>query len=225
MLRWTGCPHNPKEPTVKTLLRVTAVTTMLVLLGSAPAQAHEKSASTRITLNANKSVVDAGEKVKFRGRLNSSWAKCRKWKVVHLRRDGVEVASKKTKKNGQFQFTRTVNSTSNWRVRFGGRHWGTHPHDHTCFSSISGVVRVRVRGEDRAGGGDVAGAGGGNGGTAEVAGVGGAGGTEVLAAGGGSAVTGTDVIDPAKTAIALGAIGLVALFLARRRLIARPETT
>jgi len=52
-----------------------------------------------------------------------------------------------------------------------------------------------------------------------------AGGTEVLAAGGGSALTGTDIVDPAKAAIALGAIGLVALFLARRRLIARPDTT
>jgi hypothetical protein len=32
-----------------------------------------------ITLNANKSVVDAGERVKFGGCLNRNWNTCREW--------------------------------------------------------------------------------------------------------------------------------------------------
>ena len=124
----------------------------------------------------------------------------------------------KAKLNGEGR----VNFTSDWHVEFNGKPLqGAHPHNHECLESTSNLVRVRVRGGGGGGDDDVAGAGGGGG----TAGVVGAGGTEVLAVGGESAVTGTDVIDPAKAAIALGAIGLVALFLARRRLIARPETT
>jgi hypothetical protein len=52
--------------------------------------------------------------------------------------------------------------------------------------------------------------------------VGGAGDIAVLAAGGASALTGSDIADPAKAAIALGAIGLVAAVLTRRRDRATP---
>lgn len=208
---------------MKPLLRATAVSMLLVLLGTAPAVAHDRTATTRITLNANKSVVDAGEKVKFRGRLNSGWNKCRKWKLVSLRRDGTMVDSKQTMRNGKFRFTKRVQNTSNWRARFAGRTWGQHPHNHVCFASVSSAVRVRVRGDSRAGGGADAAGTGGSGGTIGVAGVGGdAGGTEVLAAGGGSALTGSDFLGAAGAAIALGAIGVAGLLLSRRR--ARPTS-
>jgi hypothetical protein len=206
---------------MKALLRATAVSMFLVLLATAPALAHDRTASTRINLNANKSVVDPGEKVKFSGKLNSDWNKCRKWKNVHLFRNGSKVASKQTKKNGKFQFSRQVNSTSNWRVKFNGKDWGTHPHSHHCLESVSDTIHIRVRGGG-GGGGAVADAGGGSGGTTVVAGVGGAGDTAVLAAGGASALTGSDIADPAKAAIALGAIGLVAAVLTRRRDRATP---
>jgi hypothetical protein len=195
----------------------------LVLLATAPALAHDRTASTSINLNANKSVVDPGEKVKFSGKLNSNWNKCRKWKNVHLIRNGSVVASKQTKKNGKFQFTRQVNSTSNWRVKFNGKTWGKHPHNHRCLESVSATIHIRVRGGGGGGGGGnaVAGAGGGSGGTT-VAGVGGAGDTAVLAAGGASALTGSDFIRPVSAAIALAAIGLVAAVLTRRRDRATP---
>jgi hypothetical protein len=218
-----GAREDPKELIVKALLlRTTAVTLILVLLGSAPAQAHERTASTRITLNANKSVVDHGEKVKFRGRLHSQWAKCRKWQPVVLLRNGNSVGAKKTMKNGKFQFTKSVQNTSNWRVTYAGKRWGKHPHDHRCLGSGSGTIHIRVRGGGGGGGNAVADAGGGSGGTTVVAGVGGAGDTAVLAAGGASALTGSDFIRPVGAAIALAAIGLVAAVLTRRRDRATP---
>ena len=70
------------------LIRATAVTMLLVLLGSAAAQAHERTASTSLTLTANKSTVDQGDEVKFRGKLRSDWKECRKSKSVTLYRDG-----------------------------------------------------------------------------------------------------------------------------------------
>ena len=207
---------------MKTLMRATAVATMFMLLGSVPAQAHVRIEPTSLTLNANRTVVDQGQKVRFSGRLNSDWNRCRRFKRVHLFRDGTKIASKSTTRTGRFTFVRRVNFTSDWHVEFNGKKLqGPHPHNHRCLASSSDAVRVRVRGGGGGGDNDVAGAGGGGG----TAGVVGAGGTEVLAAGGESAVTGSDIIDPAKAAVVLGAIGLVALFLARRRLMARPDTT
>jgi hypothetical protein len=216
-----GARDDPKELIVKALLlRTTAVTLMLVLLGSAPAQAHDRTVSTSITLNANKTVIDAGEKVKFRGRLTSPWKRCRRWQPVTLYRDGNAVGAKKTMKNGKFQFSKNVQRTSNWRVKFNGKRWGKHPHDHRCLGSTSVTVRVRVRSGGGGGGGnnDVLGAGGGGGGVLGAGGGAEAGVTEVLGAGGGSsALTGSDIFPALSAMIALGVLGLVGLIVGLRR--------
>lgn len=197
------------------LTRATAVTMLLVLLGSAAAHAHERTASTSLTLDANKTTVNQGGKVKFSGKLKSDWPKCRKWKRVTLYRDGTAVASTKTTKSGNYSFVKRVHATSDWYVAFAGKEWGQHPHNHVCLESTSPTIRIRVRGGGGGGGGGdndggvVAGAGG------DAVVVAGAGGSAL--AGEGSALTGSDIFGAARAVIALGAIGLVALFVSHRR--------
>ena len=131
------------------LARTTAVTMLLVLLGSASAQAHERTASTSLTLDANKTTVDQGKKVKFSGELRSNWDKCRKWKRVTLYRGGTAVASTKTTKSGKFSFVTRVNATSNWHVTFAGKEWGQH----RTATPASGAARGRSGHPDVRGGG------------------------------------------------------------------------
>jgi hypothetical protein len=210
-------PTIPKELIVKAhLTRATAVTMLLVLLGSAAAHAHERTASTSLTLDSNKTTVNQGGKVKFSGKLKSDWPKCRKWKRVTLYRDGAAVASTTTTKSGNYSFVKRVHATSDWYVAFAGKEWGQHPHVHVCLESTSPTIRIRVRG----GGGG----GGGGGDNNVVGGVAGAGDAVVVAgaggsalAGEGSALTGTDIFGAARAVIVLGAVGLVALFVSRRR--------
>lgn len=177
------------------LIRATAVTMLLVLLGSVAAQAHERSASTSLTLKANKSTVDQGDEVKFRGKLRSDWKECRKSKSVTLYRDGTAVASTTTSRSGNYSFVMQIDATADWHVSFAGTEWGQHPHSHVCLGSTSPTIRIRVRG-----GGGVAGEGG-------VAGA---------VEGAGTALSGSDVLGAASAVIALLAIGLVALFVSRR---------
>ena len=132
---------------------------LLVLLGSAAAQAHERTASTSLTLKANKSTVDQGDEVKFRGKLRSDWKECRKSKSVTLYRDGTAVASTTTSRSGNYSFVMQIDATADWHVTFAGTEWGQHPHSHVCLGSSSTTIRIRVRG-----GGGVAGAGGARGG-------------------------------------------------------------
>jgi hypothetical protein len=209
----------------KPLISFLAVLLVSAAFGTAPVAAHERTASTSISLHADDKKVDRGDKVKFSGRLTSPWKKCRKWKAVTLFRDGNAVGAKQTMKNGKFSFSKNVQGTSDWRVSFAGKSWGVHPHVHECLGSSSRSIRIRVRSGGGGGGGGnnaVAGAGGGGGsGGTVVQGAGdvdvqGAGGVGVLADGA-SAVTGTDIFPALSAMIALGVLGLVGLVVGLRR--------
>jgi hypothetical protein len=207
----------------KPLISFLAVLLVSAAFGTAPVAAHERTASTSISLHADDKKVDRGDKVKFSGRLTSPWKKCRKWKAVTLFRDGSAVGAKQTMKNGKFSFSKNVQGTSDWRVSFAGKSWGVHPHVHECLGSSSRTIRIQVRrgGGGGGNGGAVAGSGGSGGGGTVVQGAGdvgvqGAGGVGVLADGA-SAVTGSDIFPALSAMIALGVLGLVGLAVGLRR--------
>jgi hypothetical protein len=210
----------------KPLISFLAVLLVSAAFGTAPVAAHERTASTSISLHADDKKVDRGDKVKFSGRLTSPWKKCRKWKAVTLFRDGSAVGAKQTMKNGKFSFSKNVQGTSVWRVSFAGKSWGVHPHVHECLGSSSRTIRIQVRrggggGGGGGNGGAVAGSGGSGGGGTVVQGAGdvgvqGAGGVGVLADGA-SAVTGSDIFPALSAMIALGVLGLVGLAVGLRR--------
>ena len=127
-----------------TLARTLAVTMLLVALGSAPAQAHERTESTRITINASTKQVQEGKKVTFEGKLKSDWSKCFNWRNVSLFAGNKKVATKQTRKSGYYKFTVKPKATKTWKVKFSGRKWGTHPHKHRCLASSSKGIKVRV---------------------------------------------------------------------------------
>ena len=129
-----------------TLARTIAVTLALVfMLGAVPAQAHTRIEPTRLTLNANNTSVDRGDRVKFSGSLKSSWKRCRAYKNVTLFRGKRPVATRKTTRAGLYAFTVPVTQTKTWRVKFRGKRWGVHPHVHRCLRSTSRAITVRVR--------------------------------------------------------------------------------
>jgi hypothetical protein len=128
-----------------TVARTLAVVMLLVALGSAPAQGHERTEPTRITIKASQKAVDSGEKVRFRGKLKSDWSKCFSWQKVSLFKGNKKVATKKTQKSGSYQFTVKPKATKTWKVKYKGRNWGTHPHTHVCLGSSSKGIKVRVR--------------------------------------------------------------------------------
>ena len=127
------------------LAHVIAVTMLLGVLGAAPAQAHERTASTSLTISVNKKTVDKGRKVKFSGALKSDWKRCRSYRTVKLYRGATEVQSKKTTRAGTYSFTQKITATKTWKVKFSGKSWGTHPHVHRCLASSSKGIRVRAR--------------------------------------------------------------------------------
>jgi hypothetical protein len=130
---------------VKTTLTLILAATMLVaVLGSAPAQAHERTESTRITMHANRTQVQEGTKVRFQGTLKSDWSKCFNWRNVSLYAGNRKIATKQTGHSGSYRFTVKPKSTKTWRVKFNGRSWGTHPHVHRCLASSSIGIQVRV---------------------------------------------------------------------------------
>ncbi len=128
-----------------TLARIMAVSMLLVALAAAPAEAHTRTASTSLTLKVSDTRVDRGDRVIFRGKLRSGWKKCRARQTVTLYRGNRAVQSKMTNRKGRYKFARSVKKTKVWRVRYAGRAWGVHPHDHQCLASSSRGVRVRVR--------------------------------------------------------------------------------
>ena len=138
-------PSIPKESNVKRFLaHAIAVTMLLGVLGAAPAQAHERTASTSLTASVNKKTVDRGSKVKFSGSLKSDWKRCRAYKTVTLYKGAKAMQSRKTTRAGTYSFTQRIRSTKSWRVKFKGKSWGTHPHVHRCLASQSKRIRVRV---------------------------------------------------------------------------------
>lgn len=128
------------------LARTIAVTLALVfMLGAVPAQAHTRIQPTRVTLNANDTLVDRGDRVRFSGSLKSDWKRCRAYKSVTLFRGKRPVATRKTTRAGLYAFTAQVTQTKTFRVKFRGKRWGVHPHVHRCLRSTSRGVTVRVR--------------------------------------------------------------------------------
>jgi len=127
-----------------TLARILAVTMLLVALGAAPAQAHERTEPTRITIKATKKHVEKGKKVSFQGKLKSEWSKCFNWRKVSLYAGNKKIATKQTRRSGFYKFTVRPKATKTWKVKFKGRSWGTHPHVHRCLASSSKGIKVRV---------------------------------------------------------------------------------
>jgi hypothetical protein len=128
----------------KTLPLTVAGVMLVVMLGSAPAQAHERTESTRITIRANDKQVQKGKKVTFQGKLKSDWSKCFNWRKVSLFAGSKKIATKQTRQSGYYRFTVKPKATRTWKVKFNGRSWGTHPHVHRCLASSSKGIRVRV---------------------------------------------------------------------------------
>ena len=121
-----------------------AATMLFVLTASVPAYAHERTASTSLSISVSDSTPDRGDKVTFRGRLTSDWSKCQAFRRVTLKRGHTAIQSKLTNRAGYYSFTQRINSNSNWRVRFTGKRFGVHPHVHRCLPDTSRVIRLRV---------------------------------------------------------------------------------
>ena len=128
----------------RVLTWILASVMVTAMLGAAPAVAHERIEPTRITIKASSTQVPQGRKVTFQGKLKSDWSKCFNWRNVSLYRGSKKVATKQTRQSGYYKFTVRVNSTKTWKVRFGGRKWGKHPHVHRCLASSSKGIRVRA---------------------------------------------------------------------------------
>ncbi len=128
------------------LARTIAVTLALVfMLGAVPAQAHTRIEPTSLTLRANDTRVDRGDRVTFSGSLRSDWKRCKAYKSVTLFRGKRPVATRKTTRAGLYAFTVQVPKTATWKVKFKGKRWGVHPHVHRCLRSTSRGITVRVR--------------------------------------------------------------------------------
>ena len=128
----------------KTLTSILAATMLVGVLGSAPAFAHERTESTRITIHASDKTVNEGKKVSFEGKLKSDWSKCFNWRNVSLFAGNQKIATKQTRQSGYYKFTVKPKATKTWKVKFSGRKWGKHPHVHRCLSSSSKGIQVRV---------------------------------------------------------------------------------
>ncbi|MDH4113620.1 MAG: hypothetical protein OEV60_13230 [Actinomycetota bacterium] len=128
----------------KMLTSILACTMLFVVLGAAPASAHERIENSTITINASSRQVPKGKKVSFQGKLKSPWSRCFNWRPVTLYKGKTPVATKKTRQSGYYKFTVRVTSTKTWKVKFGGRKWGKHPHVHRCIGSSSKGIKVRA---------------------------------------------------------------------------------
>jgi hypothetical protein len=122
----------------KPLVAVT-LATGLVLGGNAMAATIH---STHTKLDASRTTVHEGQKVIFEGHLRSGFDKCKTWRPVTLYRNGEPLATKQTSKTGQFKFTRKINHTKTWQVRFAGRTGGVHPDQWICKASLSKKIKV-----------------------------------------------------------------------------------
>ena len=121
----------------KTITIGLAVTMLFALTASSPVAAHERTATTRISIRPKAKTIDEGDRVKFRGKLKSEWEKCFAHQTVTLYKGGTPILSKTTSSTGSYRFTRRPKNTNTWTVRYAGRSFGTHPHVHRCLSSQS----------------------------------------------------------------------------------------
>ena len=128
----------------KTLTIVLAATMLFVLTASAPAQAHTRTASTKLTISVSDATPDRGDKVTFSGQLKSKWKACKKNQKVSLYRGKKRVETERTTRSGRYSFDKRIRSNSNWTVKYKGRRFGKHPHVHRCKPSKSETIRIRV---------------------------------------------------------------------------------
>jgi len=111
------------------------------------AAAHAATFDTSLTLRRSPTgTVAPGTTVVFKGRLLSDNDRCVRNSRIQLILVGQGVVAKtRTDGRGRYSFEQVVNETSRWRTRFKGKVLtAEHPHNHTCASSRSDVVRVRV---------------------------------------------------------------------------------
>jgi hypothetical protein len=101
--------------------------------------------TTSFKFGASSTSVKKGKKVHFSGNLKSQFKKCKKYRPVTLYRNGHPLATKTTSSTGHFNFTRKVNHTKNWQVRFAGRTGGVHPNQYVCRASHSRAIKVKVQ--------------------------------------------------------------------------------
>ncbi|MGH2540256.1 MAG: hypothetical protein ACRDGK_07025 [Actinomycetota bacterium] len=129
----------------KIVMSLATATLLIGSVGSGPASAHQRTEPTRLSIHVNTKNIDAGEKVKFKGRLKSDWHRCVKFKKVSLFKGTKKVLTKETTRSGRYRFSRSPKNTNEWHVEFAGKRLrGAHPHVHRCLSSESKSIRVRV---------------------------------------------------------------------------------
>jgi hypothetical protein len=121
-----------------------AATLVLTLLLSGSALAVT-TYTTSLTIKASSTSIHKGQKVVFKGKLKSSFAKCRKFSDVTLYRKGVAVATKTTNKKGAYKFVQHPKKTGTYQVKFAGKTGGVHPSQWACKASKSKKIQVRVR--------------------------------------------------------------------------------
>ena len=128
---------------MKKTLTIALAATMLFVLTAAPAQAHTRTASTKLTIAVSDSTPDRGDKVTFSGQLKSKWKACKANQRVVLKRGQKTVQSTQTSRSGNYSFEQRINSSSNWTVKYKGRRFGVHPHVHRCKPSKSQTIQIR----------------------------------------------------------------------------------
>jgi len=125
------------------VIQLVAVLSILGLFGPM-AEAHVADFSTSLTLKVDDSKIRKGHYVTFISKLSSSKTKCYANRSVSLYKNGNFMSKKRTDPTGKVQFSRRVFTTSDWRTKFLGFTFGTHPHRHTCLKSTSNKVTVTV---------------------------------------------------------------------------------
>ena len=127
----------------KTLAILLAGTMLSLLTASGPALAHQRTASTSLSISVSDSSPDRGDVVRFSGRLQSNWDRCEEDQRVHLKRGRTIVQTTRTDDSGFYSFRQRINGNSNWKVRFTGKRFGVHPHVHRCLPDTSRKIRIR----------------------------------------------------------------------------------
>ena len=131
----------------KTLATLLAGTMLSLMTATGPASAHQRTASTSLSISVSDDRPDRGDVVRFSGRLRSNWDRCEEDQRVHLKRGRTIVQTTRTDDSGFYSFSQRINSNSNWKVRFTGKRFGVHPHVHRCLPDTSRKIRIRVRGD------------------------------------------------------------------------------
>lgn len=99
---------------------------------------------TSLGFKASDHSITKGQKVVFKGKLKSPFAKCKKFSTVKLYRNGQVVGTKTTSSTGKYKFVKHPKKTRTWQVRFGGKTGGVHPNQFACAKSRSKKIKVKV---------------------------------------------------------------------------------